>query len=136
MRQGATIDEHDEWLFSCWNNRVRPKDRIYVLGDICFDISKMPLFNTLNGEKILIRGNHDKFDTMVYMKYFKEIHGITKYKEFWLSHCPIHPIELRGKKNIHGHVHHNHIPDNMYINVCVEAVNGVPISLEEIRSKA
>ena len=65
--------------------------------------------------------------------------GLYKYKEFWLSHAPIHPCELRGKRNIHGHVHQNHVMDehhkrdNRYINVCVENTDGAPVSLDKIR---
>ena len=66
--------------------------------------------------------------------FFDEVYGFHKYKEFWLSHCPIHPQELRGKYNIHGHVHHNNIPDKNYFNVCIEALNGLPIKLDEIRA--
>ena len=31
------------------------------------------------------------------------MYSLYRWHEFWLSHCPIHPGELRGKLNIHGH---------------------------------
>ena len=62
-----------------------------------------------------------------------EVYGFVKYKEFWLSHCPIHPNELRGKVNIHGHVHNKTIIDCNYFNTSCENVDFKPISLENIR---
>ena len=45
-----------------WNNVVSPDDDVYMVGDISW--SKDPevnraILNSLNGHKILIRGNHD-----------------------------------------------------------------------------
>ena len=135
-RGGETIDEHDHWLVEQWNSRVTKRDIVYVLGDICFDMEKMPLISEMNGRKKMVRGNHDKFDTQVYLKYFEDVLGFTKYHEFWLSHCPIHETELRGKHNIHGHVHQNvQIENPMYIPVCVEQLNGIPVSLDELRDR-
>ena len=58
-----------------------------------------------------------------------------KYKEFWLSHAPIHPEELRDRINIHGHVHYKNIDDARYFNVSCENIGFKPISLENIRLK-
>jgi calcineurin-like phosphoesterase family protein len=80
-----------------------------------------------------VLGNHDIFPISEYQKYFTKIHGLTKYKGFWLSHAPIHSEELRGKINIHGHVHNKIIVDPRYRSVCVEALNGKPISLSSLR---
>lgn len=54
-------------------------------------------------------------------------------KKFWLSHCPLHPEELRGRLNIHGHVHTNSVRDQRYINVSFE-MSKTPIPLEDIVS--
>lgn len=132
-RQGPTIEDHDRWIVTQWNSVVKPKDIVYVLGDVVFDKLKLPLLSQLRGNKILIRGNHDKFDTLEYLQYFSAVHGMIKYKEFWLTHSPIHPQELRGKVNVHGHVHNQSIPDDRYVNVCVEALNGTPLSLDQLR---
>lgn len=129
----TTVDEHDEWIVKQWNKVVSKTDIVYVHGDICFDKEKLPLLDRMKGRKILLLGNHDQFDLSDYQKYFEKIHGFMKYKGFWLSHSPIHPAELRGKVNVHGHVHHNTIADPRYINVSVEALNGMPIRLDELR---
>lgn len=66
--------------------------------------------------------------------YFNKVCGFEKYKKSWLSHAPIHPAELRGKINIHGHVHdatitdENGLPDLRYFNVSLENTGGRPIA--------
>lgn len=133
------ISEEDnrEMVYSDWMQKVKKKDTVFVLGDAAFTMDTVDIFGELTGIKHLIRGNHDMLDTQVYLKYFKNVFGILKYKEFWLSHAPIHPDELRGKLNLHGHVHYASLNDQRYFNCCVEnvySINGTAlISLEEIR---
>ena len=133
-----------------WDSLVTKRDDVYVLGDACFTMETINEFGLLPGRKHLIRGNHDTLDTQVYLKYFKGVYGLLKYKEFWLSHAPIHPDELRGKVNLHGHVHYQSLRkpfnpaydvkqdlDPRYFNCCVENVFHLTgrslIRLEEIR---
>lgn len=138
-RGGTNTEEHDEWLIKQANSVLTKNSILYILGDITlatgpdgeYLLSKIGL---IKGQKKLILGNHDKLPLESYTRYFREIHGFLKYKKFWLSHAPIHPEELRHCKNIHGHVHSATIPDDRYINVSVEALNGIPVSLEELRT--
>ena len=67
---------------------------------------------------------------------YDEVHALLKYKEFWLSHAPLHPDELRGKRNIHGHVHTASVPDTKYLNVSVDStfMNYLPRTLTEVRT--
>ena len=120
------IDEHDEWIVSQWNSVVNRKDKVFVHGDVCMDIKKLPLFDRMKGNKTLIMGNHDNFKSEEYLKYFSRLEGLVKYKGTWLSHAPLHPEELRGCKNIHGHLHEDTIKDTRYSCVSVEQNNGVP----------
>jgi len=131
-RGGQDCKTHAEWLVKQWNSVVTKRDLVWVLGDICFDNKFLPYLKKMNGSKHLILGNHDKFMLSEYAKYFNKIHGFIKYKGFWLSHSPIYAGELRNQMNIHGHVHNNSVPDKRYINVCVEALNGVPIEFTKI----
>lgn len=111
----------------------------YFLGDVAFDLDSLKLIDKLKGRKILIKGNHDdKVPTRDQLKVFEEIQSLVKYKRFWLSHAPIHHDELRGKRNIHGHVHNATILDGIkedqrYINICPEARWQYFTSLDEIR---
>ena len=131
---GNSSKEHDEILIDRINSTVNKRDKLYILGDIAFNSVGVERFKNINCQHIeAIWGNHCDIKKLMPLV---EKHGaFKKYKDYWLSHCPIHPQELRGKINIHGHVHQKEIDDNRYISVCVEACNGVPMSIDEIRSK-
>ena len=143
-RRGQSVEEHDEQVIYHWNRKVRAKKtRVYVLGDVAFSREALAKVGRLNGEKILVRGNHDILPLVDYLPHFIDVLGLVKYREFWLSHAPIHPHELRGKRNIHGHVHMNTVsmlrnldkPDPNYINVSLEnCPDYAPIELQELRA--
>ena len=134
-----------------WKSVVSKKDDVYVLGDAVFTMETLQDIAELPGyRKYLVRGNHDSLNTSAYLKVFTEVFGLVKYKEFWLSHAPIHPDELRGRVNLHGHVHYSTIRkpfnpaievkqeiDPRYLNCCVENLLQIMgrslISLDEIR---
>ena len=61
-RPFKTIEEHDETLIKNWNNTVGIDDDIYILGDISWHNSTktIEIFKQLNGNKHLIKGNHDQ----------------------------------------------------------------------------
>lgn len=64
-RPFSSVEEMDEKLISNWNERVKPGDTMYYLGDFAFKSKNVyKLFTRLNGNKILIKGNHDKKDTL------------------------------------------------------------------------
>jgi len=132
----STAQEHDDIIIQNWNKVVtKKKYQVWILGDMCiknknYDMDK--LINRLNGTIQVITGNH------CHLPYYANSRininpALVKKYGFWLSHCPIHPDELRGKNNIHGHSHDGLIDDNRYYNVCVEHLNYVPIELEKIR---
>ena len=132
----ANSEEHDEWLIEEWNKVVKKHDLVWVLGDIAMGkghngLEHLSKVGRLNGTKHCILGNHDDTLHEYYPHYFARIRGMFRYKNHWLTHAPIHPNELRGRPNIHGHVHTQSIPDEEnYINVCVEANmerNGTPL---------
>jgi calcineurin-like phosphoesterase family protein len=135
FRQGQTIEEHTEWLIKQWNSVVKKYDKVWVLGDVVFGERYLNQLSRFNGYKNLVRGNHDQLSAKAYLRYFNNIFGIIKLEKLWLTHAPIHPLELRGKFNAHGHVHQKTISDERYINCSVENIKGVPISLTQIREK-
>lgn len=138
-RGGSNLKEHNEWIVDRWNSTVEKRDRAYILGDVSFSKIGLEYLKKMRGQKFLVRGNHDQLSTQTYLEYFQQVYGLRKFEGYWLSHAPIHPDELRGRRNIHGHVHFNTIkdpytltPDHRYVNVSVENLGGVPISLEQI----
>lgn len=63
-RPFQTVDEMDAELTRRWNEKVQPGDLVYVLGDLIWRSrtdDAHTLIKSLNGQIILIKGNHDQF---------------------------------------------------------------------------
>ena len=73
LRPWDTAEEMDEHLVKVYNERVKPNDKIYFLGDVVINRKALPTLARLNGDKVLIRGNHDIFRDDEYRKYFREL---------------------------------------------------------------
>jgi calcineurin-like phosphoesterase family protein len=67
------------------------------------------------------------------MEYYEEIYGVRVLDDMVLSHYPIARDSINRETNVHGHLHHNDIPDGRYYNVCVENINYTPVALEDLR---
>ena len=145
----ATVEDHDNHIIQCWNSAVSKRDTTWILGDVTMESSaSYHLLNHLNGMKKVVLGNHDMAkDIPELLKHVQSISGMVKYKGIWLTHCPIHPMELeyRVSRNIHGHIHEykvmkfeengfkdEWVPDERYHCVSCENVDYTPKSLEEL----
>lgn len=63
-RPFATVEEMDSELIRRWNAKVGRGDLVYVLGDMIWksrNDDAPALIRSLNGQIILIKGNHDRF---------------------------------------------------------------------------
>ena len=145
LRPWTDPAEMDEAMVAAWNERVRPNDKVYHLGDVVINRRALPILNRLNGDKILIRGNHDIFKDEDYTPYFRSLRGYHVMNGMILSHIPIHSESLgRFGVNIHGHLHANRvmlpgfngkitdIVDTRYHCVCVEQTDFAPILFEDV----
>ena len=136
IRPWTDPDEMDEDMVKMWNEVVKPNDKVYHLGDVVINRKALVTLSRLNGDKVLIRGNHDIFKLEDYTKYFSDIRGYHVMDNMILSHIPVHPDSKgRFKANIHGHLHSRNLPDPFYINVSVEQIGFKPILFEEIRTR-
>jgi calcineurin-like phosphoesterase family protein len=116
-----------------WNQTVKPSDKVYHLGDVVINRRYLSILGELNGDKVLIKGNHDLFKLKDYVPYFRDIRAYWPMNGFLLSHIPVNENQFsRWKGNIHGHTHGYHMPDPRYMNVCVEQTNYRPILFEEV----
>ena len=139
MRPFSNAEEGDAFMVEQWNKLVKPKDRIYVLGDVAIKRSGLKILEQLNGRKVLVRGNHDIFKLKDYAEHFDDIRGCFYHHEFMMSHIPLHPelFEQRFKGNIHGHLHCHNVRladgslDRRYFNVSVEQNNFAPFHWDE-----
>lgn len=125
-------DDNTRQFLEQWTKQIKKNDVVYVMGDAAFNYESLALFSNLAGRKILIKGNHDDLvNTRDQLEVFEEVYSMLKYKGMWLTHCPMHPDELRGKINIHAHVHEQTVmkgwgpwrkPDPRYVNTCVDVI--------------
>ena len=138
LRPWDNADEMDEELVKRYNERVGPKDKCYFLGDVVINRKALKTMSRLNGDKVLIRGNHDIFPDVEYRDYFRELRAYHVMNGMILSHIPIHEESLgRFGVNIHGHLHANRVMkdgavDPRYHCVCVEATDFAPILFEDV----
>ena len=145
LRPWDTADEMDEFMVRAWNERVRPTDKVYHLGDVVINRKALGIMRRLNGDKVLIRGNHDIFKDTDYREHFRELRAYHVMNGMILSHIPIHSESLgRFGVNIHGHLHANRvmlsgfngkitdIVDVRYHCVCVEQTDFAPILFEDV----
>lgn len=143
LRPWTDADEMDEAMVASWNERVRPADKVYHLGDVVINRKSLGIMRRLNGDKVLIRGNHDIFRDDEYRQHFRELRAYHVMNGMILSHIPLHPESLgRFGVNIHGHLHANRVMiknqwgvdvvDPRYHCVCVEQTDFAPILFEDV----
>lgn len=159
-RPFASVEAMDEALIKRYNARVRNDHVVYFLGDVSFHPPRIgiPQLQRLNGIKILVQGNHDKWSPTQYRNVFVEVvqeavidlagHRIR------LSHYPPGPsdngdpnAEKYLKRNLHlrpvrahssemvfcGHVHEMWKTREDYIvNVGVDVWNYAPVGPSDI----
>ena len=133
---------------------MKPTDKVYHLGDVVINRKALGIMRRLNGNKVLIRGNHDIFKLEDYTKYFRDVRGYHVMNNMILSHIPVHS-DSKGRfaANIHGHLHSNRVRkprgvdaktgeilysndiDPWYFNVSVEQTFFKPILFEDVLEK-
>lgn len=143
--------EMDDEMVRRWNETVRPNDKVYHLGDVVINRKALKTLSRLNGDKVLIRGNHDIFRDEEYREYFRELRAYHVLNGMILSHIPVHEASLgRFGVNIHGHLHATRVKrargidartgavlygtenDVRYHCVCVEQTDFRPVLLEDV----
>ncbi len=127
-----TAKDNDEYILNLMS-KLTKRDVLYVLGDFLFDgdhfdeyvdrIAAMPC------RIKLVFGNHDSLKMLRHYPRNVEFQlPLFVYKSFWLSHCPIHPDEMRDRLgNVHGHLHEEVVTKPVYkwdsIEMCYEPTN-------------
>lgn len=153
-RPFADVEQMNNELIKNWNEVVSPNDTIYHLGDFSMgnkDISSLDIIYKLNGRKILILGNHDKWKKSIYESFgFTVLKAPIRLDEYKLvlSHYPIPDKQIpKDYINLHGHIHdkslyneYDKFDPNEYslekhINLSCDVINFRPISLDQVLSK-
>jgi calcineurin-like phosphoesterase family protein len=128
-RPFKTIEEMNDTLVINWNRVVKINDMVIFLGDLGFKDNGNIWVSKLNGNKLLIRGNHDKSGKPnTVFEYNNEI--------FLLTHRMI-PMTDRNIWNIHGHSHDKGIlvdKENKSMCVSTELTGYTPIDIDKLLS--
>ena len=151
-------DNHERIMVERWNNTVGDNDVVLHLGDLLFtsNAEKQVRFfeetaPSLNGDKYLILGNHDKkswkgFYERAGFKVIKPFH--MRYRNFLVSfdHYPADVVKGEEEIRVHGHIHtsgygsvyekHKTMKKYGNINVSVEMIDYTPKSIEKLLDKA
>ena len=149
-RPFQSVAEMNDALVKNWNSVVSPEDIVYHLGDVAFGNRSnfVNIIHRLNGQIILIKGNHDRLPNAVYER---EGLFVCKYG-YYNTHCigfvgdefsPINathrPVPGYHDKQVIGWIFYGHVHnkpcflENREATVCVSAerINYTPLCLED-----
>ena len=140
-------EEHHNILFDNLASFVQPRDTLILLGDIAttpFWLERVASIQCT--KKVLVLDNHCtnmkvNGKMLALADGFDEIHSMLSKRNTWFTHCPIHPQELHGKLNVHGHLHDSIVlddagkPDPRYINVSVDQTQFRPVLFGDVVSQ-
>jgi len=150
-RPFENLSDMDTFMVSAWNATVSPEDTVIYGGDLALGSIRgyksriTPLVASLNGKKILVKGNHERsqktsraigFDE-THSYYFKDgvlvVHDLMKQ---WDRLCQqINEADYV----LYGHVHRKLLDapvvagKKKFINICVEHLDYIPRTLEELK---
>jgi calcineurin-like phosphoesterase family protein len=138
-RPFASIEEMDEALIANYNECVKPGDTVYHLGDFSFARNPAGVFYRLNGNKLLLLGNHDWKRTGELKKlpwgWIKDVYNLrVAGTKIWLNHFAQRawPAGHHGAIHLYGHSHGS-LPDfGRSTDVGVDAWDYRPVHLDEI----
>lgn len=118
--KSTSQEEHDEWLIKLWNEVVKPGDIVYHVGDFSmqWDLEVVSnLLYRLNGQKIMIVGNHDDENLLHHIKATNSKARLLNVRDMayvkvcgmWTHICHYPMGSWRnmshGSWHIHGHSH-------------------------------
>jgi calcineurin-like phosphoesterase family protein len=162
IRGFDNVTDHDEMICERWVETVKPKDQIWVLGDLAMSDWKgaLEMIDKLPGRKHLISGNHDQVHPMHstsekyqrrYMEVFESVqmasHRKLDGRRIVLSHFPYctdrDPNDIRymqwrlrdeGLWLLHGHLHMKMRVSAIRheLHVGVEAWDFKPVSINSV----
>lgn len=143
-RPFQTLEEMETTLIANWNKKIKDGHDVIIAGD--FSLSSKEncerICKQLNGNKLLIKGNHDTHSN----QYYRDcgFADVSKYpivlEEFWIvSHEPMFMTNSLPYFNIHGHVHNNPMFNSIStVNYCVsvERTEYKPVDFDWIKNAA
>lgn len=131
------LQQMEDIIVMNWNAAVRKNDTVYILGDFCWGKADewKGLLRRLNGNKVLIEGNHDltNYSTdlramFADIKPYKEI--VDNGRKIILSHYPILFYKHSNDPDVYmlcGHVHTT--KENEFLERFISEMKNEPIEV-------
>lgn len=139
-RPFPTVEEHDEVIIENINNVVKPSDNLFMLGDLAFKNAE-ELLCRINGNKIIVLGNHDnakvlqKYRVEAKIQQIKDIHWFKRKDiHIWLSHYPHRSWKncFHGSWHLYGHTHGSVEDYGFSTDIGVDCWNYKPVCLDQV----
>lgn len=146
----SNVEEMNQAIVERWNAVVQPEDIVYVLGDIMLNNNEegIRLFNSLNGYKRIVLGNHDTATRQALYKECEKVESVElavmlKYRgyHFFMTHYPCLTGNLEKESlkqctlNIYGHTHQqtNFFQDRPYMyHTGMDSHDCTPVHIDKI----
>ena len=142
---GGSTEEDEMRQIALWNSVVGKDDRVLYIGDFYDSVPEssdgavadlMDLIGKLNGQIVLIKGNHEKLDDAIYRLVFRDVMEEMRINELklLLIHKPDKAKLRPGELMIYGHEHRGYVPlptTSDSICVCAKWHGWKPLSLAE-----
>lgn len=140
-RPFADVNEMDGHMIAAWNSVVGKRDRVIHLGDFAFgdQARAQGIFDLLNGEKVLVKGNHDRKKFLGLG--WSSVHEILDLKidgeRIICCHYPMRewPGYYRSAWHFFGHSHTSMPSSSRALDVGVDNIGYTPLTFEELKAK-
>jgi calcineurin-like phosphoesterase family protein len=139
--------EHDDYIHKRILETGNKTRTLWLTGDTFLKPSsfwRLEEYRLTYQQVNIVLGNHCHSALPGYASRLKGVNvmGSIKRFGFWLSHLPVHPVDLERGKNIHAHNHnrvtlldHTFKKDPNYFCTSAEVIDYKPISLSEIKKR-
>lgn len=142
--QFKNCEEHSNTIIKNWNSVVSNEDLVYIIGDVVWD-RDFSILNELNGEKKVVKGNHDNKQDLQRAKSQKYICNWSYYEGFtyenkyiFMCHFPMLSWNRsrHGSFMAYGHCHGNQkFSWGKSMDVGVDCNNFTPVYIDDFVSK-
>jgi calcineurin-like phosphoesterase family protein len=141
-RPFSLIEEHDAKLVENYNSLVGKNDIVYILGDFAWK-NHVNYAKQLKGNKILIKGEHDRKMRRDAINQFSEVYDILfriiNDKQIIFCHWPLSSWQgfYHQSWHFHGHSHAKRLeePYSLSCDVGVDAWDYFPVPFEVLSEK-